>query len=217
MGYEWIVIIVVVLIIYFIVRAFRNLRRAAQMAGPATTLPTSATIIKEREVFLESVAFERFSVYKFGIDYPSVCKIEFNPKSRREGGDVVFHFPDREKMFLSWGDLEKAQKKFGTAEEQAEHSLKVVTKGGSVKKMEKLWCDTLSISSHEAAYNRVKLDEVPRGIFPSKRTISHETHSIHLHCDKSSRYFVIYSMLSPNAPEDFGNLLMTMAKSFKCH
>ena len=56
--------------------------------------------------------FETFSVYSFSIDYPPVCRVEFNPKSRREAGDIVFHFPDKEKLFLSWGNLEKAQKKF---------------------------------------------------------------------------------------------------------
>ena len=58
--------------------------------------------------------FETFSVYNFSVDYPAVCRIEFNPKSRREAGDIVFHFPDREKVFLTWGKLEDAQKKFPT-------------------------------------------------------------------------------------------------------
>ena len=162
--------------------------------------------------------FERFSVYNFSIDYPPVCRVEFNPKSRREAGDIVFHFPDKEKVFLSWGDLEKAEKKFATAEKQAEHSLQVVKKSGNVKKMEKLSSDSLTLNSHTAAYNRVRLDEQSAGLFPGKKTVPHEAYSIHLHCDKSSRYFVVYTMLSPRAPEDFGDaIFMVMAKSFKCH
>ena len=163
--------------------------------------------------------FETFSVYNFSIDYPPVCRVEFNPKSRREAGDIVFHFPDREKLYLSWGDLEKAQKKFGDAQKQAEHSLGSVKKSQNVKKMEKITTDTLTINSHLAAYNRVKLEETPPGIFPGKRrSIAHETYSLHLHCDKSSRYFVVYTMLSPNAPQDFGEVVfMRMAKSFACH
>ena len=162
--------------------------------------------------------FEKFSVYNFSIDYPPVCRVEFNPKSRREGGDIVFHFPDREKVFLSWGNLEKAEKKFETAEKQAEHSLQVVKKSGNVRKMEKLETDSLVLNSHTAAYNRVRLDEQPAGLFPSKRTIPHDAYSIHLHCDKSSRYFVIYAMLTPKAPEDFGvAIFKVMANSFRCH
>jgi hypothetical protein len=162
--------------------------------------------------------FETFSVYNFSIDYPPVCRVEFNPKTRREGGDIVFHFPDREKVFLSWGNLEKAEKKFETAEKQAEHSLQVVKKSGNVKKMEKLSSDSLTLNSHKAAYNRVRLDEQSGGLFPGKRTVPHDAYSVHLHCDKSSRYFVIYTMLSPKAPEDFGDaIFMVMTKSFKCH
>ena len=47
----------------------------------------------------------------FSMDYPEVCRIEFNPKSMKQKGDVVFHFPDREKIFVSWGKLDVAQKK----------------------------------------------------------------------------------------------------------
>ena len=167
---------------------------------------------------MSSKDFERFSVYNFSIDYPPVCRVEFNPKSRREHGDIVFHFPDREKVFLSWGDLEKAEKKFETAEKQAEHSLQSVKKSGNVKKMEKLENDVLTLNSHTAAYNRVRVDEQPAGIFPGKRIIPHEAYSIHVHCDKTARYFVIYTMLSPKAPEDFGTAIFkVMVNSFKCH
>jgi hypothetical protein len=55
---------------------------------------------------LEKRNFEKFSVYNFSLDYPPVCRIEFNPKSRHESGDVVFHFPDKEKVFVTWGSLE---------------------------------------------------------------------------------------------------------------
>jgi hypothetical protein len=171
---------------------------------------------------LSNEDFEKFSVYNFSIDYPSICRVEFNPKSRREQGDIVFHFPilegAKEKVFLSWGNLEKAEKKFETAEKQAEHSLQVVKKSGNVKKMEKLEKDTLTMNSHTAAYNHVRLDEQSAGLFPGKRTVPHDAYSIHLHCDKSSRYFVIYTMLSPKAQEDFGDAIFkVMAKSFKCH
>jgi len=167
---------------------------------------------------LSDETFERFSVYSFSIGYPPVCRVEFNPKSRREAGDIVFHFPDREKVFLSWGKLDKAEKKFETAEKQAEHSLQVVKKSGNVKKMEKLESDSMTLNSHQAAYNRVRLDEQPPGLFMGKRTVPHDAYSIHLHCDKSSRYFVIYTMLSPRAPEDFGDAIFkVMANSFRCH
>jgi len=169
---------------------------------------------------LESENFEKFSVYKFSIDYPKVCRVEFNPKSRRESGDIVFHFPDREKLYISWGDLDIAKKRFQTPENQAEQGIKRIMKGRAVnrKESEKVTQDSLEIQMHKAVYNRIKLEEMLPGLFFSKkRIVTREAHSVHLHCEKTSRYFVIYSLLSPNAPEDFGTLLLTMARSFKCH
>jgi hypothetical protein len=167
--------------------------------------------------FLAKEGFETFRIYRFSIDYPAVCRVEFNPKSRREAGDIVFHFPDREKMFLSWGKLEHAQKKFPTVEEQAEHSLKAASKTRQVKGFQRITQDPLEINSHKAAYNRVKLEEIPASLFARKRTIKHEALSLHLQCESSSRYFVIYTLLSPNAPEDFADLFLDIVRSFKCH
>jgi hypothetical protein len=170
-----------------------------------------------RVFFLAKEGFETFSVYKFSVDYPAVCRVEFNPKSRREAGDVVFHFPDREKVFVSWGKLENAQKKFQTVEEQAENSLKAISKSRQVKGFEKIRQDSMEINTHKAAYNRVKVEEVPPSLFAGKKTIKHEALSLHLHCEPLSRYFVIYALLSANAPEDFADLFLDMVHSFKCH
>jgi hypothetical protein len=166
---------------------------------------------------LEEENFERFSVYGFSLDYPKVCRIEFNPKSRREGGDVVFHFPDREKLYLTWGALEKVQEKFPTVEEQAEQSLKTIRKTGSVRNLERLKQDSIEVNSHRAAFNHIRLDEAAGGLFPSKRTVKHEAYSVHLRCSESTRYFVIYTMLSANAPQDFGELYDYVVQSFRCH
>ena len=167
--------------------------------------------------FLDNEGFERFSAYKFGMDYPEVCRIEFNPKGRREAGDIVFHFPDREKVYLSWGNLENAQKKFPTAEQHAEHSLKNVRKDSHAKSVEKITQDSLEINSHRAFYNRVKIEEIPSSLFPGKKTVRRQALTVHLHCEATSRYFVVYALLSANAPEDFADLFLHMVHSFKCH
>lgn len=146
-----------------------------------------------------------------------VCRIEFNPKSRREGGDVVFHFPDREKIFLSWGDLDRAQKKFRTVEEHAKHSVEIIRKSSQVKNLEKVTQEMLKINSHKAAYNHIKLDEVSMGLFRARKSATRQAYSVHIHCDDSSRYFLMYALPSLNAPEDFGELVVRMIKSFKCH
>jgi len=153
----------------------------------------------------------------FSMDYPKVCRIEFHPKSMKQKGDVVFHFPDREKMFVSWGKLDIAQNKFATVEEQAENSLKAVSKGAQPKTMERVKQDSMKINSHKAVYNHVRMEETPRGFFPSKQKMLRDVLSIHLHCEPTSRYFVIYANPTRNAPEDFEDLFLDMAHTFECH
>ena len=168
---------------------------------------------------LESAELERFSVYGFSIEYPPVCRFEFNPKSRREKGDIVIHFPDREKLFLSWGDLATVQNNFQTVKEQADHSIKAMTKSRNVGKVERLVDSSLDVNSHKAAYNQVRFDELSLGglFFSKTKATKRLTYSVHIHCQDSLRYFVIYTILSPNAPEDFESLFTRMAKSFVCH
>jgi len=153
----------------------------------------------------------------FSMDYPEVCRIEFNPKSVKQRGDVVFHFPDREKLFVSWGQLDIAQKKFATLEEQAEKSLKAASKGTQTKNMERIKQDSIKVNSHKAVYNHVRMQEMQRGFFPSKQKMMRDVLSIHLHCEPTSRYFVLYAMPTRNAPEDFGDLFLDMAHTFECH
>ena len=167
---------------------------------------------------MENTAFEKFSMYKFSIDYPEMCTIQFNPKLKRGVGDMLFLFPDKEKVYLTWGELEKAQKKFPTVSDHAEHSIERIRKSGTVKGLETISRDLLTINSHPAAYMRVKLEETKGGFLPKDKTIAHEGHSVHLHCEQSSRYFVIYTMLTEGkAPEGFGELFKVIANSFKCH
>jgi len=161
--------------------------------------------------------FESFSIYGLSIEYPKDCRVEFNPKSRREEGDVVFHFPDKEKVFLSWGDLEKAMKSFKTVEEHAEHSLNKVKKGSNVKGFEKVLQGSITVNSHRGAYNRVRLQEVIVGFFTGKRTVPRDACSVHLHCIDSSRYFVIYALLSGSTAEEHEKTLMAMVSSLRCH
>jgi hypothetical protein len=163
---------------------------------------------------------EEFSVYGFSMEYPRVCRFEFNPKTKREKGDVVLHFPDREKIYLSWGELPLVLKKYDTAKAFADHSIKSMSKSRTVKKSERLAEDSFKVNSHEAFYNKAKFEEVAGGgLFGGGRAApgGRLTCSVHLYCPNSSRYYVIYALLSPKAPEDFDELFVRMAKSFKCH
>jgi hypothetical protein len=162
-------------------------------------------------------SLERFSVYGFSIDYPAVCRVEINPKSLREIGDIVFHFPDREKVFLSWGQLAKAREKFQTIEAQADHAIDVIRKARNIKNFQMISQDSLDINSHEALYKSIQVEEILTGFLGGMKTIRRKAYSLHVHCDRSSRYFVVYVFLTANAPDAFDKVFRTMISSIKCH
>jgi hypothetical protein len=160
--------------------------------------------------------FERFSVYGFSIKYPDVCWFEFNPKSRREKGDIVVHFPEREKIFVSWGELKSALQNYPTEKEQSEQSIRQMSKSRNVGKVDRITNASLIINSHPAEYNRVGFEELSVGpLFTKTRGTKRVAYSVHLHCPQSSRYFVIHLIVG--VPEDFEELFRLMAMSFECH
>ena len=165
---------------------------------------------------MANVGFEKFSIYGFSIDYPSVCRIDLNRKSGRASGDVVFRFPDKERVILIWGDLGKAQKRFHTVEVHAEHGIKRISTSGPVKSCERVNKDSIEVNSHRAAYNRIKVNQSV-SLFAKNKTVARDGYSLHLHCPNSSRYFIISTLLSSNAPQDFGELMKAMMDSLKCH
>jgi hypothetical protein len=151
------------------------------------------------------------------MDYPKEARVEFNPKSRRSEGDIVFHFPDKTKIFLSWGDLEKAKKSFGSVTEHADHGLDRVRKARNVKSFELISHDSVSVNSHRGAFNRAKFEEVTVGFLSSKSKNPREADSVHVHCPESSRYYVVYALLPTGGTYDYDKTFTKMAKSLKCH
>ena len=156
-------------------------------------------------------------MYGFTVDYPYVCKVEFNSKSRRESGDVAFTFPDRSKIFLSWGDLEKISKRFTSVEEHADYNLDAMKKGKNVKNFERVSRDTVALHTHNSSVNKVRFDEKGLKIFGRGNDIPREAHSFHVHCDKSKRYFVLYSLSLADGQLRFDKIMESMRESFKCH
>lgn len=102
------------------------------------------------------------------------------------------------------GDLLKAQPSSPTVNEQAEHSVKVKSRG--VKKFEIVKQDSLTINA----------EELPRGYVWGEKFVR-EVYLVHLQCEKTSRFFVIYSILTGNSPGYFASRMMLMANSFRCH
>lgn len=162
--------------------------------------------------------FERFSMYSISVDYPNDSRVEFNSKGKRDTGDVAFHLPERVRIFLSWGDLEKVSKRFNSVQEHAEYSINAMKKGKNVRNFEKVSTDSVEVNTHRAALNKVKFDEMVASIpFAGKKALQREAYSLHVHCEESKRYFVLYSMAPSDSQGRYDKTMTAMVESFKCH
>ena len=157
---------------------------------------------------------DSLTIYGFSFQYPKSRKLEFNPKFKRTDGDVAVKAPDKSVVFVSWGELEKIAKKAPTIEDHAKFSLDRVKK--SVQgKMASVDHREIDINGHRALYNDVKIQVPRRGLFG--RGQEQEVASVHLHCDKTKRYYVIYATSTPENRADQKRTMQGIMDTLRCH
>ncbi len=158
---------------------------------------------------------ETLMIYGFSFNYPAGAKIEFNPKFKREGGDVAVKLPGQYNTFVSWGILEKLPEKISSINEHAKYSIENVRKSvqGKVTNIDSKQVD---VNGHKAEYNHVRVDVPGRGFLARKGQVQ-EIHSLHIHCSDSSRYFVIYGSTTPEKAASQGGTVAILLSSFRCH
>lgn len=160
--------------------------------------------------------FERFSMYKFAIDYPDTWRVEFDPRSRRVEAYVIFESPKKDVVFLTWGMLESIKGKYGSLEAQAEASFRRIANGKDVKGLNLLESKTIELNGHMAIFRHFSME---RAI--GMRMInanSKEIWSIHLHCESTGRFFIIYESTPDTSRSQEQNAIFNhMKDSFVCH
>ena len=165
----------------------------------------------------KALKYDCFRIYGLSINFPFTWKIELNPKSTRERGDVAFKSDDGKKIiFLSWGNLEKAKKKYSSLREQVEACFKRMKKSPEIENVELIKSETLEINSHEADFNYVKVTRAKYGFF-SKKTYQRDVLSVHLYCNHSNRFIVIYGSTDPESFSEYIEIFKTVMKSLICH
>lgn len=161
--------------------------------------------------------YELLAMYGFSAKYPDNARLELNPKARREKGDVVFHLVEGFKIFLSWGSLEEARKRYATAAAQASASIERSVKSTRAKLDGTPETKSLKIQGHDAAYTHARMF-VERGGFPfGTRRVTQDSHSMHLQCDDSGRYYVVYAFARPETSERVGKIFEPIMLSLRCH
>jgi len=160
------------------------------------------------------VVKDTLKIYGFSFDFPGDRKLEFNPKFKRTDGDVAVKAPDKAVVFVSWGPLEKVIKKAPTIDDHAKFSLDRVKK--SVQgRMGPVDHKDIDVNGHRASWNHVKI-QVPRRGLLGKGTEQIVT-SVHVHCDKTGRYFVIYATSNDQNEAEQVKTLQGITESLHCH
>ncbi len=164
----------------------------------------------------ESIGLERFALYGLEIEIRDNFRIEVNPKSNRNKGDVAFHSPRGNRFFVSWGNLDEATKRFKTLEQHRDSNIRRIKKGQDVREVKVGDSYDAHVLGHRALFTRVTA-EVKQGMF-GRATYTREMWSMHLYCQESGRYYVVYCLLrDPSEYEDYGQIFGAMAKSLICH
>jgi hypothetical protein len=153
-------------------------------------------------------------IYGFSFQFPITSKLEFNPKFKREDGDVAVKSPDKANVFVSWGDLDKVVKKAPTIQDHAKFSLDRVKK--SVQgKMTTLESKDITINGHSAVFNHVKIEVPRRGLFGKGQL--QDVRSVHLHCDRTKRFYVIYATATEANVEAQSRTMQGIIETLQCH
>lgn len=163
--------------------------------------------------------YEPFCIYGFHVVCPATWKIELNPKSDRIEGDVVFKSPDKDRIFVSWGPLEKAKKKYSSPEEHANDTIRRIKKKGGVKEVELIRRKVIRVNSHETIFSHVKVVFSIPSLFPfgKAKTYEREVRCMHLYCESSGRYSILFGEITPDKTIQHGDIFESMIKSFICH
>jgi len=164
----------------------------------------------------QKTEFDTLRIYGMSFDFPFGHKLEFDPRLTREGGSVAVKSPAKSVVFVTWGDLRKIVKRLPTPAEHSKYSMERAAKTarGTLKQTEQ---GDVEINGHSAAYSRAEI-EMPRGVLGPHRP-NQEIESVHIHCDRTSRYFVIYTSSDWGGSGAPGqeNVFRVVTENFKCH
>jgi len=161
--------------------------------------------------------YECFCVYGFGVDYPADWNVVIERKLTRVKGTVAFRSAEGMEIGVSWGPLKEAKGKFSSADEQAKDALNRLKKSRGIINFQILEHRSDRIDEHEAVFNHARAELAGGGFFGRGAGKQMEILSMHLHCDRSERYFVLYGKTTFERTYAHADIFNHMRRSFKCH
>jgi len=162
-----------------------------------------------------SPAVDRLNLYGFSFDFPFTAKLEFNPKLTRETGGVAVKSSRDSVVFVTWGPLEKIPQKADEAEDHANFNLERI-ENRTRRRLTSLEHKVQETNGHDSVYNVVML-EPTGGVFGRGKREEETVRSLHIHCETSGRYFVVYCVTNKKNGDQQSLALETVINSFRCH
>jgi hypothetical protein len=157
-------------------------------------------------------------MYKFELQYPNTWRIEFNPKSARDRGYVIFSSPRNGKVFLTWGKIESVRDKYASLEDQVEAGFKRIRNNRDVRKLEIVETKKIKVNGHKAIFNNFLIETIGTFIIAVNLVNRKAFLSIDLYCDKTGRFFTLYtSSKDPSTFHEQNVIFNHMKDSFICH
>ena len=161
--------------------------------------------------------YEWLCIYGFGVDYPSGWEVVIDRKLTRVKGTVAFRSAEGMEIGISWGPLKEAKGRFSSADEQAKDALNRLKKSRGIINFQILEERSDRIDEHVAVFNHARAELAGRGFFGGGAGKQMEILSMHLHCDSSERYFVLYGKTMLERTYEYADIFNHMRRSFKCH
>jgi hypothetical protein len=163
----------------------------------------------------DQLDYEALELYGFSLEYPNVWDVELRPGSTSTAGDAAFKTRGI-RFFLTWGPLEETRSKFGTLDRQADESLKKIRKSGDVRRLEVLDHKDMEVNGHRSIFNSVRLS-LGVGLLAMK-TVRREVYSLHLYCEPSQRFFVLYANgAGEGSLKSVSDVFFLMSSTLRCH
>jgi hypothetical protein len=161
------------------------------------------------------LAVDKVSIYGLSFDFPFGAKLEFNPKLTREDGGVAVK-PSRDSVvFVTWGPLDKIPKRADEAEDHANFNLGRI-EDRTRRRLTTLEHKVQRTNGHDSVYNAVLL-EPTGGVLGWGKREEETVRSLHIHCETSGRYFVVYCVTNKKKGDQQSLTLETVINSFRCH
>ncbi|MBS7658506.1 MAG: hypothetical protein QW487_04720 [Candidatus Bathyarchaeia archaeon] len=163
--------------------------------------------------------FETLKIHGIEIKYPEEWVIHPIIKLERLRGELGFSLNKQDatpKLILSWKPLDQSKRKYGSAEEQAEATIKIMQKDGSLKSLEVVTHEKIEINGHNAVLYNIKVTLYkPALIMIKPKFIVKTVKFAMLFCEESDRSITIYSETEES--DEKKDLFKEILSSLICH